>query len=39
MLVQGVDILITLEAINQYFGVPDVAIDRGHGLEFIDEID
>ncbi|KAK0576846.1 hypothetical protein LWI29_024265 [Acer saccharum] len=37
--VQGVEVHITPEAINQYFDAPEVAIDHGRGIEYIADLD
>ena len=38
-MVQGVEILINPEVINQFFEVPDVAIRGGGGVEYLDTLD
>ncbi|KAK0605028.1 hypothetical protein LWI29_021971 [Acer saccharum] len=39
VLVQGVEVHITPEAINQYFDAPEVAISNGRGIEYIANLD
>ncbi|KAK0592016.1 hypothetical protein LWI29_011925 [Acer saccharum] len=39
VLVQGVEVHITPEAINQYFDAPEVAISNGRGIEYIADLD
>jgi hypothetical protein len=39
VVVQGVEILINPEVINQFFEVPDVAIRGGGGVEYLDTLD
>ncbi|KAK0604177.1 hypothetical protein LWI29_012859 [Acer saccharum] len=39
VLVQGVEVHITPEAINQYSDAPEVAISNGRGIEYIADLD
>ena len=39
IVVQGVEVLINPEVINQFFEVPDIAIRGGGGVEYLDTLD